>query len=220
MGILKIEEKVEQHFEPKEINFQSYLAFIQSELLNNLQQSPTKDNNFNLAKVDEVCWFVCCKDYVQRNGALLSMDNMFVLWKMFNVVVDRDYDENLPIIPVVADCEEICIIAQKFCNILGQTFDVSDFKTLSTELPKFCFAQVLNLWENRLCKDIGQKLIPNALKELEDEIVQEVIKKVTIKYFIIYLIKQDTPTIFHKQFMVRKSHDLRLTYCCVIDLVK
>ena len=155
------------------MTFESYFAFIQSALLTNLEGS-------DLEKVDQVCWFVCCRDYIQRSTPLLSVDNMFVLWRTFNAVVDYDYDDNMPVTPVAADGEEIGIIARKYCTSLGQTLDLADFQTLSAGIGKFSFCHVLNLWETRLSGNLQQDLVTNALKELQDEIVYEAVKKVNV----------------------------------------
>ena len=115
------------------------------------------------------------------------MDNAFILWKIFNAIVDCDYDEKIPLIPVVADCEEIEIIARRFCTYCtGQTLDLNNFKMLSTELEKFSFGHVLNLWDTGLCLNLDQNLINSALKELQDEIVYEAIKKVNTDRQFIY----------------------------------
>ncbi|ELU04097.1 hypothetical protein CAPTEDRAFT_77392, partial [Capitella teleta] len=124
-----------------------------------------------------VCWFVThAKTFMHRQVAVLSDDDLYRLWRVFNFLAERDEGGGVEF-PVVIDAEEVELLLQKFHSSCGTKFNTSEFEMIRKEISSFNVAQVVNLVEEHHCKGADAEAMSNAIQEMYDELLVEVIKK-------------------------------------------
>ncbi len=200
LGFIKVEEQVKDHFETDLVTFQQYATFVQKKLnerLSGMASIEVEPSRF-FAKLDEVCWLLCCKKYLQReppHNTVLSRDHVYLLWRIFNFYAEKeekdeenkdDTDEARAesfaqfLCPVVVEREEIELVLQRFSRIAGLKFRGSEFAvSIADDVKQFQFPQFLSVLESRYCTGLSEQNISEVVHELHDQVINEAIRKVS-----------------------------------------
>lgn len=207
LGIENVEKSLEEFHSSETISFLNYLYFLKVELFAQLDKkskekpppptSPTTHGRHffkSLAaikkcdwdKIDEVCWFVCCKKYIVRENKVLSEDDVFQMWRVFNLVAEAEGEEDGELVyPVVIHKEEAQLILEKMTGFLGCPFDPEAFVLKHQETRCFLYDGFLQVVEEACSKGEGKvELDPVMLSlsvgEVFADYITEVLKKVCI----------------------------------------
>jgi hypothetical protein len=114
---------------------------------------------------------------MHRQGAVVEDADLYRLWRVFNFLAERT-DDGIEI-PVIMDSEEVEFLLQKFHSLCGTKYNVAEFQAVQSEIRQFSVAQVVNLIEQHHCKNTDAATVSNAIQEIYDELLVEVIKKVS-----------------------------------------
>ena len=120
--MLDAEKGLEVYRTSAEISFRDYLYYTKVELFSLLNETDKENANADLNKIDEVCWFVCAKNYLVRSLKLLNDDCVYQLWRIFNLHAETDLSDEL-LYPVVVDGEEVAFILQRLLLACGKTIE-------------------------------------------------------------------------------------------------
>ena len=115
------------------ISFKEYLDFLKAELFTKLGEADdtTVLSTDKLDKVDEVCWFVCSRTYLARPDHVLCSNDVFKLWRVFNLHAEVDPDiEGELLYPIVIDQEEAHNILKHFVAASGKGHDSVELSSL------------------------------------------------------------------------------------------
>ena len=145
-----------------------------------LQECDLANSNASLDKVDEVCWMLCSKPYLKQENLLVSNippNEVYKLWRIFNFLAEPDSDGEV-LCPVVMDIEELALLVQRLCIILGNITDTSQLEE-RTDLGVHCsFADALQVISEYCCQGCNPEVLSAALQDIYDELVVHVVKKV------------------------------------------
>ena len=178
LGLSRVEDRLAEFTESNTISFADYKSFFQRELITRFTNVDEVNANVDLNKVDQVCWYVCGMTYAHRDDPILVDEDLYKLWRIFNFLAERD-ETGCIRVPVLMDHEEVAFTLQRFHAASGSEFNTQEFEEMAQELPQFNSAQFVNLFERHHCKGLDRVTISGAIRELFDELLVEVLKKVS-----------------------------------------
>ncbi len=125
LGILnanEIKDGLDDYHSSAELSFLNYMFYLKTELFARFQKLDQENANIDLNKVDEICWFLCAKKYLVRENKVLTDDEVYKLWRVFNSHIELDSDGEL-LYPVVIESEELAFILQSFMLAAGKVVE-------------------------------------------------------------------------------------------------
>ncbi|XP_063223560.1 differentially expressed in FDCP 6 homolog [Bacillus rossius redtenbacheri] len=179
LDLYGVEKGLEHYRSTKELNFEHFKYYLQKELFSSLPDSSSlavmRDYEY---RIDEVCWLVCKKHYLQRDKPVFSDACVFNLFRMFCLLADLVPDSETTF-QVVVPAAEVGGVAKQLVTSLGLDWDATDFEALSGAILVFRFSTFLAVLESKYCG--GGSLEPEGLREavhdLYQTFLQDVIKK-------------------------------------------
>ena len=180
-------ELFNQSSSPPSPSRQQSLSSSSSSNNDNKPQKNELNANVDLSKVNEVCWMLCSSKYLSRDTTttttttrqkrLRNDDDVYRLWRLFNFVSETD-GEGEVVYPVVTHVDEVRIIVTRVWSIAGQIFDDDAFREACGDRVELEFPRVLELLENTFLDGLDEDVVSPAIKEVYDEYIVEVLKKV------------------------------------------
>lgn len=174
LGFNKAEEKLDK-CNSNELNFEEYLKLLKSEVLadSKLYTSP------NAETIKEICWMLYkCKAWEISNQQKLHSNDAFILWKLFNFLCETD-DSGCYSLPLVMDRDEIEVLFERFGLVSSQHADQNSMvNVLQNGKNVFLFPKILALFERQYLSRLRDDEISLGLKEIHEEIINDVMKKV------------------------------------------
>ena len=152
-----------------------YMYYLEVELFHALEDNNNIDVEI-LSKIDDICWMVCSKKYLQ-NITALGDPEAFSLLKVFNFLAECG-DKGEVEFPLKMDREEVGLLLQRFVMALGRVWNEEKFRDVSPEKETYSFSELLMLLQAHYCANVDATELKEALKDLQDEICTDVIKKV------------------------------------------
>lgn len=174
---LNVEKGLHDHRSTPYLRFEDYFFYLNKELFST---SPcaleTNDLRKYQEQVEEVCWLVCRKQLLKRDPQVLPDACIYQLFRIFCLLA-----ELVPcpqqIVQVVLPAEEVAFIAQSFVLALGRDWDQNDFEQIAQVIPTFKFPVFLALLETRYAQNVESAGLKEAIQELNDMFIKDVIKK-------------------------------------------
>lgn len=121
----------------------------------------------NCEKIHQLCWKIVVRKFLKSGNHVLSEDAVFKQFLVFNVL---DIEETSKV-----NKEEIGIILEKFAHAMGRVWDPKP-------MEEFCEGEEMTFWEYIQCLEEkylpgnNQSVIDEALEEVVDHVINEVIK--------------------------------------------
>ena len=185
LGFNKAEEKLD-NWDSNELSFEEYLKLLKSEVFtdSHLDTSP------NAEVIKEICWVLYkCKAWEISNQQKLHSNDAFILWKLFNFLCDMD-DSGHYSLPLVMDRDEIELLFERFGLVTGQHADQNSMmNVLHNGKNTFPFPKILALFERQYLSRLRDDEISLGLKEVHEEIINDVMKKVRFSAYQLILFK-------------------------------
>ncbi|XP_077995517.1 uncharacterized protein LOC144448997 [Glandiceps talaboti] len=145
------------------LSFEEFKRFIELELFS--------QGSLELDEMFSVCWMLCSKVPLERQNKILQDTDTYKLWRVFNRLAEpNDY-------PLRMDHEEVAHILEKIVIAMGRKWNEADFEEMRKGLPLMSFWQVLHAIETKFAAGLDEACVAEAVAEIYDEIINEVVKK-------------------------------------------
>ena len=148
----------------------------------NLFQISVDDQRTFEKKIDEVCWLICNPPFLERSNPVFPDCCVMQLWRLFCMLGEIVEDEEGRI-EVVLAAEEVETIAHQFTSEVGKAedWDPEDFDSVVSVIPAFKFSIFLAVMESKYARDVDSDTLKEAVKDLHDAYLLDVIKKGKLK---------------------------------------
>ena len=177
LGIENLHKSLEEYGSADVLSFEDFIFFLNKELFEPLVESDDCGvlSSESLKKIDEVCWMICGKHYLDREKKIIAEEDVYKLWRVFNTMAELNEDQLLKC-PVVMDKEEVLMLHQKFLSYLGSSTQLDKPDEHNIDTQEFTFEQFLQVMEHG--SEIEPTMASGAVADLYEEYVQEVLRKV------------------------------------------
>ena len=145
-----------------------------------LEETDHINANLDFSQVDQVCWYVCSKKYLERPHKHMNNDDVQKLWMVFNLLSEKD-DHDLTMCPVVLDKEEVSLVMESMQAALTRVFDKEKFELLFGSERVIQFERFLDLVEHKYCEGLDLETIHVLVEDVFERYITEVYKKVGIE---------------------------------------
>jgi len=161
------------------LTFEQFRFYLQSEVFSTLPDSVSvEEQRSHEKKIDEVCWLICNPPYLERRDPVLPGPCVQLLWRVFCMLAEVVEEEEgvLEVVMAAAEVETVC---HQFVLGIGreEDWDPEEFDCVVSVIPAFKFSIFLAVLESKYAKDIDQDTLGEAVKELADMFLTDVIRK-------------------------------------------
>ena len=148
----------------------------------NLFQISVDDQRSYERKIDEVCWLICNPPYLERSNPVFPESCVLQLWRIFCLLGEMVEDEEGRL-EVALAASEVEIITRQFMAGLGKAddWDPEEFDLVVSVIPAFKFSIFLAVIESKYAIDNDRDTLSEAVKDLHDMFLLDVIKKGKLK---------------------------------------
>ncbi|CAM1301328.1 DEF6 (predicted), partial [Pycnogonum litorale] len=178
LGYPQAEKGLEEHRSTPYLNFDDYLYYVSQELLLFSPGSlDNKDIKKYQAQIEELCWLVCRKNLLKRDFIVFPDNCVYQLFRIFCLLGEIVKCDNCTS-EVVMVADEVEHVAKTFMHALGcESWDSVDFSEIAQVLPTFRFSVLVGLLETRYAVNFEVAGLTEAIQEIFDFFVEDVIKK-------------------------------------------
>ena len=196
----------------------------------NLLQISVAEARSYESKIDGVCWLICNPPYLERSNPVFPSSCVLQLWRIFCLLAEMVEDEEGRL-EVVLAASEVEIITKQFMVGLGQSedWDPEEFDAVVSVIPAFKFSIFLAVIESKYAMDMDRDTLIEAVKELHDYFLLDVIKKGKLKKQMDYLpttrehwfvLQPRLITLFSNSEEKDKRGEIPLDHQCRLETVK
>ncbi|XP_072841862.1 switch-associated protein 70 isoform X2 [Pogona vitticeps] len=163
---------LEEHFRDDDegpVSNQGYMPYLNRFILEKVQ------GNFDKIEFNKMCWTLCAKKNLPRNILLLTDDDAFKLWVIFNFLSEDKY-------PLVIVPEEIEYLLKKLTEAMGLGWHQEQFEHYKISLETNWDG--LSAWElieligsGRFSKGMDRQTVSMAVNEVFNELILDVLKQ-------------------------------------------
>ena len=148
----------------------------------NLLQISVAEARSYESKIDGVCWLICNPPYLERSNPVFPSSCVLQLWRIFCLLGEMVEDEEGRL-EVALAASEVEIITRQFMAGLGKAddWDPEEFDLVVSVIPAFKFSIFLAVIESKYAIDIDRDTLTEAVKDLHDMFLLDVIKKGKLK---------------------------------------
>jgi len=165
------------------LTFDQYRYYLQTEVFSALPDQISVDDQRTFEKkIDEVCWLICNPPYLERSNPVYPDCCVMQLWRIFCMLGEMVEDEEGRL-EVVLAASEVETIAYQFVSEIGkgEDWDPEEFDSVVSVIPAFKFSIFLAVIESKYARDIDSETLIEAVKDLHDMFLLDVIKKGKLK---------------------------------------
>ncbi|XP_048401423.1 switch-associated protein 70-like [Stegostoma tigrinum] len=164
---------LENHFKDDDegpVSNQGYMPYLNRFILDKVQP-----NSFDKSDFNRMCWTLCVKKNLNRNNLLISDDDTFKVWCIFNFLSEDVY-------PLIIVPEEIEYFLRKLTEAMGVNWQQEQFEDYRAHLgAKRCG---LSAWEfieligsGLFSKGMNRQTLSMAINEVYCELILDVLKQ-------------------------------------------
>uniref|UniRef100_A0A1B6L3D9 PH domain-containing protein n=1 Tax=Graphocephala atropunctata TaxID=36148 RepID=A0A1B6L3D9_9HEMI len=179
LDLYGVEKGLEHYRSTSSLNFHHFKYYLLKEVFSSLPDflSLQALREFE-SKIDEVCWLICKKNYLQRDNALLSDSCVYQLFRVFCLLGDLVPDSKCPDgYQVVMHTWEAGLISSQLVTSLAGEWDEADYEALVHNMCGLRFSTLLTLLESKFLTNIDRAVVEEAVTGLSHTFVDDVIKK-------------------------------------------
>ncbi|RXN18292.1 switch-associated 70-like protein [Labeo rohita] len=214
---------LEEHFRDDDegpVSNQGYMPYLNRFILDKVQ------DNFDRVDFNRMCWTLCARKNLNRNHLLISDDDAFKIWCIFNFLSEDKY-------PLVMVSEEIEYFLRKLTEAMGGSWIEEKFEEYKIQLSSK--HQCLNVWElielvgmGHFSKGMDRQTLSMGINEVFQELILDVLKQGymmkkghkrknwTERWF---LLKPNLISYYASEDLTEKKGDILLDgNCCVESL--
>ncbi|KAG5345681.1 DEFI6 protein, partial [Acromyrmex heyeri] len=206
MDLYGVEKGLEHYRSTQSLTFDQYIYYLQKEVFSSVTDATSVQTLKTMEEgVDEICWLVCKKIYLERSHSVFDDHSVYQLFRIYCLLAETDSDATDSYL-VTMHGDEVARIASHLVMSLGLQWDAADFSALSAAIGTFRFPTFLAVLESKYSG--GNTLDIMALSEAIDDLYQIYIENVVKKG---YLMKKGflLPTLRYFWFVLRPGE---LTY--------
>ncbi|KAI5098130.1 switch-associated protein 70, partial [Silurus meridionalis] len=163
---------LEEHFRDDDegpVSTQGYMPYLNRFILDKVQ------DNFDRVDFNRMCWTLCARKNLNRSHLLISDDDAFKIWCIFNFLSEDRY-------PLVMVTEEIEYFLRKLTEAMGGSWIEEKFEDYKTQLS--FKQQCLNVWElielvgmGHFSKGMDRQTLSMGISEVFQELIMDVLKQ-------------------------------------------
>ncbi|XP_011175513.1 differentially expressed in FDCP 6 homolog [Solenopsis invicta] len=199
MDLYGVEKGLEHYRSTQNLTFDQYIYYIQKEVFSSITDATPIQTLKTLEEgIDEICWLVCKKIYLERSHPVFNNHSVYQLFRIYCLLAETESDATHSY-PVMHG-DEVAQIAAHLVMSLGLQWDATDFSALSAAIGVFRFSTFLAVLESKYSGDSTSDSM--ALTEAIDDLYQIYIENVVKKG---YLMKKGflLPTLRYFWFVLR-----------------
>ncbi|XP_029010797.1 switch-associated protein 70b isoform X1 [Betta splendens] len=163
---------LEEHFKDDDegpVSTQGYMPYLNKFILDKVTEK------FNRQDFDRICWLLCSRKNLPPGRLLISSDDAFKIWCIFNFLSEDRY-------PLIMVTEEIEYFLRKLTEAMGGSWVEERFEDYRLELHSK--QQCLNAWElialvgsGHFSKGMDGQTLSMAVGEVYQELILDVLKQ-------------------------------------------
>ncbi|XP_060623036.2 switch-associated protein 70 [Anolis sagrei] len=163
---------LEEHFRDDDegpVSNQGYMPYLNRFILEKVQ------GTFDKVEFNKMCWTLCARKNLTRNTLLLTDDDAFKVWVIFNFLSEDKY-------PLVIVPEEIEYLLKKLTEAMGLGWHQEQFEHYKISLD--ANGKGLSAWElieligsGRFSKGMDRQTVSMAINEVFNELILDVLKQ-------------------------------------------
>ncbi|KAK5901764.1 hypothetical protein CesoFtcFv8_007092 [Champsocephalus esox] len=212
---------LEEHFKDDDegpVSTQGYMPYLNKFILDKAT------GNFDHQDFNRMCWLLCSRKNLDRSQLLISNDDAFKVWCIFNFLSEDRY-------PLIIATEEIEYFLRKLTEAMGGSWVEERFEDYKLQLS--VRQQSLNAWELILLVGSGQfirgmdrQTLSMGIAEVYQELIMDVLKQGymmkkghkrknwTERWF---MLKLNSISYFVGEDLAEKKGDILLDGCCSVE---
>jgi len=183
LGIVGAEKGLDDFRSTTTLTFEQYRFYLQSELFSDLPDEISVDDQRCLEKkIDDIGWLICNPPYLERSSRVFPECCVLQLWRIFCLLGEMVEEEDGRLEVVLAASEVETITSQFMSGIgKGEDWDPEEFDSVVSVISAFKFSIFLAVIESKYARDIDNDTLIEAVKDLHDMFLLDVIKKGKLK---------------------------------------
>ncbi|XP_034085497.1 switch-associated protein 70b [Gymnodraco acuticeps] len=163
---------LEEHFKDDDegpVSTQGYMPYLNKFILDKATGS------FDRQDFNRMCWLLCSRKNLDRSQLLISNDDAFKVWCIFNFLSEDRY-------PLIIVTEEIEYFLRKLTEAMGGSWVEERFEDYKVQLS--VRQQSLNAWElillvgsGQFIKGMDRQTLSMGIAEVYQELIMDVLKQ-------------------------------------------
>uniref|UniRef100_A0A8C0AWP3 Switching B cell complex subunit SWAP70 n=1 Tax=Buteo japonicus TaxID=224669 RepID=A0A8C0AWP3_9AVES len=163
---------LEEHFRDDDegpVSNQGYMPYLNKFILEKVQ------GNFDKVEFNRMCWTLCAKKNLSRSPLLISDEDAFKVWVIFNFLSEDKY-------PLIIVPEEIEYLLKKLTEAMGAGWQQEQFDHYKIALNTS--REGLSAWElidligsGQFSKGMDRQTVSMAINEVFNELILDVLKQ-------------------------------------------
>ncbi|KAI9547561.1 Switch-associated protein 70 [Dissostichus eleginoides] len=212
---------LEEHFKDDDegpVSTQGYMPYLNKFILDKAT------GNFDRQDFNRMCWLLCSRKNLDQSQLLISNDDAFKVWCIFNFLSEDRY-------PLIIVTEEIEYFLRKLTEAMGGSWVEERFEDYKVQLS--VRQQSLNAWElillvgsRQFIKGMDRQTLSMGITEVYQELIMDVLKQGymmkkghrrknwTERWF---MLKLNSISYFVGEDLAEKKGDILLDGCCSVE---
>ncbi|KAM9221413.1 switch-associated protein 70 isoform 2-T2 [Dugong dugon] len=163
---------LEEHFRDDDegpVSNQGYMPYLNKFILEKVQ------DNFDKIEFNRMCWTLCAKKNLTKNPLLITEEDAFKVWVIFNFLSEDKY-------PLIIVPEEIEYLLKKLIEAMGGGWQQEQFEDYKINFDDS--KDGLSAWElielignGHFSKGMDQQTVSMAISEVFSELILDVLKQ-------------------------------------------
>lgn len=163
---------LEEHFRDDDegpVSNQGYMPYLNKFILEKVQ------DNFDKIEFNRMCWTLCVKKNLTKSPLLISEDDAFKVWVIFNFLSEDKY-------PLIIVPEEIEYLLKKLTEAMGGGWQQEQFEHYKINFDDS--KDGLSAWElielignGQFSKGMDRQTVSMAINEVFNELILDVLKQ-------------------------------------------
>uniref|UniRef100_A0A665WNZ4 Switching B cell complex subunit SWAP70b n=1 Tax=Echeneis naucrates TaxID=173247 RepID=A0A665WNZ4_ECHNA len=163
---------LEEHFKDDDegpVSNQGYMPYLNKFILDKVQ------DNFDRQDFNKMCWTLCFRKNLGQSQLLISNDDAFKIWCIFNFLSEDRY-------PLIIVTEEIEYFLRKLTEAMGGSWVEERFEDYKLHLDSK--QQCLNAWElisvvgaGHFSKGMDRQTLSMGINDVYQELILDVLKQ-------------------------------------------
>ncbi|KAJ7998156.1 hypothetical protein DPEC_G00219670 [Dallia pectoralis] len=163
---------LEEHFKDDDegpVSTQGYMPYLNKFILDKVQ------DNFDRQDFNRMCWTLCARKNLNRTNFLISDEDAFRIWCIFNFLSEDTY-------PLTIVAEEIEYFLRKLTEAMGGSWVEERFEDLKMELSAkqqclSCWALIPLVGTGTFSKGMDRQSLSMGITEVFHELILDVLKQ-------------------------------------------
>ncbi|XP_077373287.1 switch-associated protein 70b [Festucalex cinctus] len=165
---------LEEHFKDDDegpVSNQGYMPYLNKFILDKAT------DNFDRQDFDRMCWTLCSRKNLDQNQLLISNEDAFKIWCIFNFLSEDSY-------PPVIVTEEMEYFLRKLTEAMGGSWVEERFEDYKLQMLSQQQQQSISVWQlialvgsGHFSKGMDRQTLSMGIHELHQELIMDVLKQ-------------------------------------------